>query len=243
MKFTQILRKIKNFLKKPINKFSFYRPKNLVPGSEEIEISPSGRYKLTTSKYSTKKGCWNYSRGIVSNINEKIITDVKRNYSHFPFAWAEDHPKGHDYLICGEDYQGQTIIELDTGKRINHFPKEAKKGFGFCWAAMFPSPDKLTLAVEGCVWACPYEVLFVDFSNPMQAIKYLEHQPNGYSPEFYGWNDNETANIGYEKIKRKSDGKWEDDLEDEEQDKMYDEEDFEEVQIKTAWKLDGTTEV
>jgi hypothetical protein len=120
---------------------------------------------------------------------------------------------------------------------VDYLPEAAKKGFGFCWVATNISPDKLTLAVDGCVWAGPYEILFVDFSNPMKELPYLERQPDGMCQEFYEWNEDGTANIGYEKVRRKSDGKWEDELTDEEQDTMYDEDDYEEVPIKTVWKV------
>jgi hypothetical protein len=220
-----------------MNKDDFFKQDNLVKDSGKIEVSPSGKYELLTSKYTTKEGCWNYSRGIIRNRGGGVIADVKRNYSHFPFCWVEDHQSGHDYLVCGEDYQGQTIIELDTGNRKDYLPEEAKKGFGFCWVSVHPSPNKNILAVNGCIWAGPYEVLFVDFSNPMKELIYLEKQPEGYYPEFYGWNDDGTANIGYEEIRRKSDGKPEKDLTDEEQDKMYDDGNYEEVPIKTIWKI------
>jgi hypothetical protein len=214
----------------------FFKQENLVKDSEKIKDSPSNKYKLSISNYTTKKGCWNYSRGIVKNKNGDIIADVKRNYHQFPFCWVEDHPNGHDYLICGEDYQGQTIIELDTGKRVDYLPEAAKKGYGFCWVATHISPDKLTLAVEGCVWAGPYEIVFVDFSDPMKAVPELEKQPEGYESEFYGWEEDGTANIGYEKIRRKSDGKPEEDLTNDEEDAMYNEGDWEEYPVKTTWK-------
>jgi hypothetical protein len=217
------------------SKDSFYKKKNLVEDSTKIEKSPSGKYELEISKYKTRKGCWNYSKGVVYKDKKKPIEIVKRNYHHFPFEWVESHPNGHDYLICGEDYQGQTIIELDTGKRIDYLPEAAKRGFGFCWVAINASPNKTTLAVDGCVWAGPYEVLFVDFSEPMKELKILENQPEGYGQEFFNWNEDGTANIGYEKVRRKSDEKWEEDLSDKEQDKMYDDEDYEEVPIKTPF--------
>jgi hypothetical protein len=31
---------------------------------------------------------------------------------------------------------------------------------------VLPSPDGLTLAVEGCYWACPYDLVFYNFSDP-----------------------------------------------------------------------------
>ena len=96
------------------------------------------------------------------------------------------------------------------------------------------------MAVEGCFWAAPYEVIFIDFFNPMQALKKLEHQPHGYNPDFFGWNNDGTANIGYEECRRKSDGKLFEYLTDEEEDKAINEDDLEDVKISVVWKLDGT---
>lgn len=95
------------------------------------------------------------------------MADIKRNFDNFSHAWVA-HPDGNEYLLCGEDYQGYTVIGLRSGEMVVHFPPEAFKGGGFCWADALPSPDGLTLAVFGCFWACPYELVFFDFSNPMQ---------------------------------------------------------------------------
>lgn len=132
-----------------------------------MHSSPSGKYSLNITQNPTKPGCWNYSTGEVSKDNVVLAT-VNRNYSCFPFLFIENHPNGHDYLICGEDYQGQTVIELDTGKRRDFLPDEAKDGIGFCWAGYeFDIPSQV-LIVDGCYWACPYEYRFFDFSDPMK---------------------------------------------------------------------------
>ena len=219
-----------------MSKDNFFVPENLVENSEKIHLSQSKKYSLFISEYTTKEGCWSYSRGVVKHKNGNIIADIKRNYNHFPFHWVENHPNKHDYLICGEDYQGQTIIELDTEKRKDYLSKNAENGFGFCWVSMKASPNKQVLAVNGCVWGSPYEVLFVDFSDPLKGLPYLKNQPEDYS-EFYSWNDDGTANIGHEEIRRKSDGKRSIDLTDEEEDKMYDNNDYEEVLVKTIWTV------
>jgi hypothetical protein len=94
---------------------------------------------------------------------DSVIAVVNRNYSAFPFAWAEQHPNGHDFLVCGEHYMGQTVIELDTGQRRDYEPE----GKGFCWASYSVSPNKLFIAVHGCCWACPYHAMIFDFSKPL----------------------------------------------------------------------------
>lgn len=153
----------------------FFINENEKRDSREEHVSPSGKYVLTTSRYATKPGCWNYSRGVVrSAATGQIVGDIKRNYSAFPFLWVEGHPNGHDYLVGGESYQGQTVIELDTGRRRDFLPEDAKKGFGFCWAEYQFETSTRTLVVEGCIWACPYEFRLYDFSDPMEGWPELE---------------------------------------------------------------------
>lgn len=133
---------------------------------KEIE-SPSGKYTLEIESIPTKPGCWNYTRGTVRGTEGEIIAEVDRNYSSFPHLFVEGHANGHDYLVCGEDYQGQTVIELDTGLKRSFLPEEAAKGFGFCWTDYKYDPTNKLLLVAGCYWACPYEFRVYDFSDPM----------------------------------------------------------------------------
>jgi hypothetical protein len=136
----------------------------------EQHVSPSSQYALEITIYPTGEGRWNYSRGAVRRVSDQVVVaDVKRNYGQFWHTWVT-HASGLEYLLCGEDYQGYTVIELSTGRIQVHLPDEAFKGMGFCWTAVHPSPDGLTLAVDGCYWACPYELVFYDFSQPMQSV-------------------------------------------------------------------------
>lgn len=131
------------------------------------ETSDSGKYTLLVSSIATKPGCWNYTKGVVKE-GDRVIAEINRNYSSFPFLFIEGHPNGHDYLVCGADYQGQTVIELDTGKRRDYLPTEAADGAGFCWTEYFFEEKHQLLVVDGCIWACPYEFRFYDFSDPME---------------------------------------------------------------------------
>jgi len=126
-------------------------------------MSPSGHYQLEVSKQATRPGCWDYATGVVSRSDGEVIETVNRNYGSFPYAFVEGHPNGHDYLVCGSHYMGQTVIELDTGKRVDIMSPD-----GFCWASSKWSPTLQCLVVDGCHWACPYENRFFDFSNPME---------------------------------------------------------------------------
>lgn len=149
-----------------MHKAQFFVPENARRSTEYL--SPSGKYKLVVTQFATRKGSWSYSRGSVyERDTDRLIATIDRNFSSFPFLFVEDHDNGHDYLIAGEDYQGQTVIELDTGLRRDHLPEEAHNGFGFCWAEYRYERSAKLLVVDGCHWACPYEFRFYDFSDPM----------------------------------------------------------------------------
>lgn len=163
-------------------------------GDPKEHVSPSGRYRLVVTSHTTGPGTWNYSKGRVYE-GDRLLETVCRNYGSFPFLFVEDHPNGHSYILAGEDYQGQTLIELDTGHRVDDRPSAASQGFGFCWASYSVSPSKRTLAVSGCFWACPYEVWFVDFSNPMEfPLPVLKRDAD--AEQFFDWTGSDRCEIG-----------------------------------------------
>ena len=175
-------------------------------GDDQEHVSPSGLYQLDISRYGVPgEVCWEYSRGIVTRLADgKVLADVKRNYGQFWHAWV-DHPNGNEYLLCGEDYQGYSVVNLTQGQYKVHFPEEGLSGVAFCWAAVYPSPDKLVLAVDGCFWACPYDLVFYDFRTP----DVLPYEEIGRVPgltECNRWLNNETFLLRREVEFRKSDG-------------------------------------
>jgi hypothetical protein len=134
----------------------------------EIFRSPSGQHFLRVTEYTGGPGSWNYSRGVVFREGSSIaVADVTRNYGGFWHAWVERG--GREYLLCGEDYQGYNVIDLEAGTNTLTFAPTGFEGAGFCWAAAYPSPQGDVVAVEGCYWACPYELVFFDFTDPSQS--------------------------------------------------------------------------
>lgn len=151
------------------------------------ENSPSKKYLLKLYKKENGKGFWNYSRGEVYRTSDNtLLATIDRNYSSFPFLFIENHPNSHDYLICGEDYQGQNVIELDTGKQKKGGYNNG--GDGFCWASYELDIPHQILIVGGCYWASSYEFKFFDFHDPMNGWKEIEHNRDenndyDYSPD------------------------------------------------------------
>lgn len=164
----------KDFYRKT-KKALHFAPENEQAGSTKEHLSPSGKYKLVTSKFTTTPTSWSYTQGKVFQVgSDTPIAIVQRNYSAFPFSFVEGHANGHDYIVAGQDYQGQTVVELDTGKRRDTLSDGTDKGHGFCWAESRYDAASQVLTVCGCHWACPYEFRFYDFSNPMEGWPEIE---------------------------------------------------------------------
>ena len=196
-----------------------FEKSTVIDDLKEEHLSPSGKYKLTIQVYQTGERSWNYSRGIVREVNNnQIVADVKRNFSNFWHVWCL-HANGNEYLLCGEDYQGQTVINLSKRTTTNYFPESGLAGWGFCWVDAHPSLDSSLLAVEGCYWGVPYEVVIFDFTNPDKLpLKELhrDHEPC----KILGWSaDNKFTYLTEIEI-RQSDGASYDSLSAEEQDAL-----------------------
>lgn len=198
------------------SRFKWYRRDRQ---KREKSISPSGKFLLMIDTYSTGKNSWTYTRGRVRRAGGiTVIADVKRNYSHFWHSWIQ-HSNGSEYLLCGEDYQGQTIINLITGDTYTSFPESGHGGGGFCWTAAFPSPDSTIIAVDGCYWACPYEIVFFDFMKP-EDFPYNEYLRVDDIAECGGWLDNNSFKLTREIQIRKADGRPYEELSETEQDEI-----------------------
>lgn len=184
---------------------AFFVPDNRDDDTAETIISPCGKYCLEICEYSTGQNTWNYSRGIVTSTHDGLlIADIKRNYGIFWYGWVQ-HSNGNDYLLCGEDYQGYSVINLSTATSTVYFPDTGFEGTGFCWAAVYSSPDSQMLAVDGCYWACPYELVFYDLRNPEQ-LPLPEIARFDNLAECQGWIANDTFAFSRHIQLRKSDG-------------------------------------
>jgi hypothetical protein len=197
-------------------RFQTYRP---VQDSVKIVHSPSHVYDLTITEYTAGPSTWNFSHGVVNKVGmDTPIADIKRNYGAFWHTWVP-HPSGDEYLLCGEDYQGYTVVNLTQERLQTYFPESGYHGGGFCWAQVFPSPDGLMLAVAGCYWGGTYQVVFYDFKNP-EVLPLPELLRIDDLADSLGWKDNKTFVMTQEIDVRKSDGVPYNSLTEEEQDTL-----------------------
>ena len=70
---------------------------------------------------------------------------------------------------------------------------------------IYASPDVNILAVEGCYWGCPTDIIFYDFSDP-SIIPLLEIDRIENIWESLGWETSNTFAVRAKQVIRKSDG-------------------------------------
>jgi hypothetical protein len=152
-----------------------FRPDNIDLDKRKIVLSENGAYRLQIDQFSCGGNFWSYSQGqVYRTADDELLATVQRNYPAFPRCFVTGHPSGHDFLVCGEDYQGQTVIDLSTKERRDHLPTQGEPGHGFCWAAIRYLPEWNVLAVEGCYWGGSYEHRFYDFAKPLEGWPEIE---------------------------------------------------------------------
>ncbi len=159
------------FKRKKKKKRDFYLPRNRTKVSERHH-SPSKQFYLVVEHYKTTKGGWDYTKGCIYTYYGRLVAEVKRNYSSFPFCWFVSRHE-EEFLMCGEDYQGQSVVFPKTGAVVHHRPVAADKGGGFCWAVI-EQESPTTLRVEGCYWGGPYEIVRYNVPVDPMCLPYTE---------------------------------------------------------------------
>lgn len=122
------------------------------------EWSPSGKYRLEALCSDKADQVWFALYGL----NETT-----------PFCGfhVEDSRGIHAFVQVGEDEYflaateqcgGQSVVDLTRRKWANAIDEG-----GFIGWEYFLSPDGKYLAVSGCFWACPWQIMVFDFSQPL----------------------------------------------------------------------------
>ncbi len=164
---------INNFITKEREEIArFINPEYLLENEKETHYSPSGKYKLELNHYLDSGQLEDGAEYQHNFMNIKIFRGDRPIYSlngttYFYFAWVEKSCL-EEYLICTEYYQGYGTLNLNTLEYDFYLPLEAMNGMGYIWADGHLSPDFRKIAVEGCIWAAPYQIKIFDISDPMK---------------------------------------------------------------------------
>ncbi len=124
----------------------------------------------------TRKPYRDLNTGLVSRLYHKNEPVFERKYTGAGPRKASiiHHANGKTYLLYFEDLYGYSVLDLSSMQSVHYIPQEShetdKSRFEetVIWAVPHYDPESSLLAVEGCIWAYPYTVLAVDFSDPMR---------------------------------------------------------------------------
>ena len=82
------------------------------------------------------------------------------------------HRNGKRYLVFREDLYGCSIFCVETGAVFRYLPacvwpdKQEEFQESFIWTDAVYDRESGLLAVTGCFWACPNDVMILDFEDP-----------------------------------------------------------------------------
>ena len=107
--------------------------------------------------------------------NEGKVRYVWRNLdTDGEFCSLFRHRNGKYYLIFRTELYGYSVLEVESGQEMHYVPacvhpEEGQKAEEvFIWTGADYDPGADLLAVTGCIWACPYSTIVLDFSCPLQ---------------------------------------------------------------------------
>lgn len=141
----------------------YFDGNGFIPGTEEIHYSPDRNYFFRSACYrqTCKNRNWTVSKiQLFQMHNQEKLFEYIRNDDSLFHGWLTN--EGKTYLYLSEDLEGKSIFSF-ADRQFYSYSFEADT---FIWCEYFPSPNGKRLAVIGCHWACPYELVVFDTSNP-----------------------------------------------------------------------------
>lgn len=151
-----------------------FAPENRSPQQDEQFQLPDG--------YSVRSKAYFHNGDLRLNGSENELLDKAGKVR---YAWRNldtdaefcslfRHRNGNHYLIFRTELYGYSVLEVESGQEMHYVPacvhpEEGQKGEEvFIWAGADYDSNSNLLAVTGCIWACPYSTIVLDFSCPLQ---------------------------------------------------------------------------
>ncbi|MHC6203051.1 hypothetical protein ACYULU_07640 [Breznakiellaceae bacterium SP9] len=105
-----------------------------------------------------------------------------------------------DYIFYKEDLYGYSVFEIGTNKVFNYYPLVTFKENieTFIGTDIHYNVQNNIFAVEGCYWACPWDIFLFRLNNPMERFTEIINIRDLIDPEykkygcidFVGWENN-----------------------------------------------------
>ena len=145
---------------------------------KELENGYSVKYYDYADEENCKPG-WAPESGEICRLyhNEIMVFEWKNTDGKSRVANIIHHSDGNDYFVFDEDLYGYSVLNLNSMKSMHYIPAESytepaeEMQETFIWCDCFYDPETNLLAVDGCYWAGPADVIVLDFSDPLIPIE------------------------------------------------------------------------
>jgi len=169
--------------------------------SEYSLLEKFGNYSICAVPFEFTENTWWYTKVLIykeDDSSRKI--EFIRNYGNFPFEFVKKHPKKRKYIICSEDVESITVVDLNSMKYHTWYFED-----GFWPRSYHISPCGKFLAVYGSVFGDLDTIRFYDFSSPIKfpwtligefSGKFVSDKDNiefGYPSIIGAWEKNSSA--------------------------------------------------
>ena len=153
---------------------ALFMPGNRLPPQDEqfpLTDGYSVRYKVY---------CHNGDLHLSGSENELLDKEGRVRYAwrnldtDGDFCSLFRHRSGKHDLIFRTELYGYSVLEVESGREMHYVPACVHPEDGqkaeevFIWTNADYDPDNDLLAVTGCIWACLYSTIVLDFSKPLQ---------------------------------------------------------------------------
>jgi hypothetical protein len=137
----------------------------------------------------------------IYNKNNELLHDYFNIYDQSFFCDYIKFSNGFCYIFYREDLYGYSVFDINNKNVFNYYPlatfKEQKETF--IGIDIHYNINNNIFAINGCYWACPYDVFLIKIDDPMKEFTDLinihEILDPGYEKyddiEFVGWENND----------------------------------------------------
>ena len=106
--------------------------------------------------------------------DDRMVFEWKNTDGNSRMACIIHHADGNTYFVFDEDLYGYSVLDLNTLECMHYLPAES---YGetpketFIWCDCFYNAVTDQLAVDGCFWASPDNVIVLDLTDPMTPVE------------------------------------------------------------------------
>ena len=148
---------------------AMFAPENRSPQQDE-QFPLTDGYSICSKAY-----CHNGDFYLNGSENELLDIEGKMRYAwrnldaDGEFCSLFRHRNGKHYLIFRTELYEYSVLEVESGQEMHYVPacvhpEEGQKPEEvFIWISADYDPGANLLAVTGCIWACPYSTIVLDF--------------------------------------------------------------------------------